>query len=234
MGRGVFAPPPIGERFGRLIVLEEVERMNANRRMRCRCDCGGEKVVGLMQLRAGKTKSCGCLHIETATRMCVARSTKHGMAKRSGRDRFWRIWVKMRERCYDRKSVNYCRYGARGVTVCDRWLDFDAFKADLYDSYLSHAAAHGVRNTTLDRYPDKRGNYEPSNVRWATYKEQTDNRDCMVLVEFRGEFHTIADWGRLTGLGGAVIANRIRKGWNVERALTEPRRITSLNKHLVS
>lgn len=89
--------------------------------------------------------------------------------------RFYSIWILMRQRCFNEKASYYEMYGGRGITVCERWLTFDKFKEDMYDTYYKHAMKYGEKQTTLERI-NVDGNYDPNNCVWATYKTQNKNR----------------------------------------------------------
>lgn len=128
----------------------------------CECSCGTKKVVNGSMLIKGRSKSCGCDKSAVTT---------HGM---SG-TKFYNKWASMLGRCYNESQERYPRYGGRGITVCERWKDFMNFYEDLYESYVSHSEIYGEKNTSLDRI-DNDGNYEPSNVRWATLEEQARNK----------------------------------------------------------
>ena len=153
-------PPLIditGQRFGRLTV---VKRYDVTRWL-CRCDCGNETYSDSYQLRKGITKSCGCLQKE----LCGNQHRKHGFTK----TRLYRIYYRMKERCYRPTNDNYKYYGGLGITVCDEWLkSFITFK----DWALSHGYAD---NLTIDRINNELG-YMPSNCRWITIQEQQKNR----------------------------------------------------------
>lgn len=122
------------------------------------------------------------------------------------------IWKNMMRRCYDPKDCRYHAYGARGIMVCERWHKHANFKADM-----------GVRpdGLTLDRI-DVNGNYEPSNCRWATLKEQGRNRRGNRFIEFGGLRLCQADWARKMGVSDGLVHGRLRRGWSIERTLTTP------------
>lgn len=148
-----------GQRFGRLTVMSDAGRNKSGAVMwRCACDCGGEAVVRCADLRAGKQKSCGCLRADN-----VAKSIHGGKGTR-----IYSIWKGMRARCYYPGHIRYKDYGGRGIKICKEWDDFVVFR--------DWALSNGYNdNLTIDRV-DVNGNYEPSNCRWATYKEQRHNR----------------------------------------------------------
>jgi len=145
-----------GKRFGRLVVLAlHPER---SRMWVCRCDCGGERIVRGSDLIRGMSKSCNCLRKE----MFAKRSTKHGLC----RSRAYQSWKGMKARCFNPRDRAYPDYGGRGITVCERWLIFENFYADMGEP---------PPGLTLDRINND-GNYEPGNCRWATASEQASNR----------------------------------------------------------
>lgn len=129
--------------------------------------------------------------------------------------RFYRRWVKMRERCQSKHSGSYERYGAKGVRVCERWQDFENFHRDMYSSFIDHVELHGVKNTTLDRINNDIG-YCPENCQWATYSEQRNNSSTAVI--YKGETATQASL-RLGGLK-TLVYKRLKSGWSIEKAFT--------------
>ena len=117
----------------------------------------------------------------------------------------------MMERCYREKSCNYASYGGRGIRVCPEWHDIEKFE--------EWVAKSGWRKgLTLDRI-DPNADYSPENCRWATAKEQANNRRNNVVLEYNGETHTIREWAELLDINKSTLKNRIWRGWNVEKAL---------------
>ena len=127
----------------------------------------------------------------------------------------YRSWDAMLQRCYNHQHRSWANYGGRGITVCERWRNsFEAFYADMGNKpTLQH---------TIDRYPEKSGNYEPGNCRWATRKEQQRNTRTNHLLTFRGETLTMAEWAERLGFGDWIIESRLRRGWTIEKTLTLP------------
>lgn len=128
--------------------------------------------------------------------------------------RLYYSWRHMKERCYNPSCHDYRHWGGRGITVCDAWKnDFLAFK----EWALANGYEEGL---TIDRI-DNDGNYEPSNCRWATRAEQSNNRRCLHYLTYEGETKTISEWSRITGINTTTIYMRINTyGWSVEKALT--------------
>ncbi len=192
-----------GLRFGRLLVLSRLPNKHEACWL-CQCDCGAKASVLGSKLRAGDTQSCGCLRREkTAERGRINRTHgKHGSPE-------YGTWAQMWNRCTNPANGNWPNYGARGITVCDRWKSFEAFLADM-----------GPRpaGTTLDRI-NNNGNYEPENCRWATVAEQNGNRRTTVWIERNDKRQSLAAWAREVGISSACLSMRLRAGWPIERAL---------------
>jgi hypothetical protein len=163
-----------GQRFGRLLVTEQQPRrsLSGGVRWHCLCDCGGETTVASWELRSGTTVSCGCFRQETsALKLRKYRRPSepiHGHARTSHRSAEYTAWRGMLARCYQPSSPSYKNYGARGITVCERWRN----------SFVSFLVDVGLKpdpRLTLDRIRNDVG-YEPGNVRWATWTQQNNNR----------------------------------------------------------
>lgn len=127
--------------------------------------------------------------------------------------RIYSIYVNMKNRCYYTNNKRYQNYGGRGIEVCDEWLNhFQAF----YDWAMSHGYSD---NLTLDRI-NVDGNYEPSNCRWVTLKEQENNRSNNHLITYNGKTQTLAQWCKERNIKYATLERRLNKyGWSIKRAL---------------
>ena len=183
--------------FWRLSPLYAHEKIEGKPvKWRCRCECGKECDVTMKLVVSGHTKSCGCLAKETVT----ARNTTHGLARVYPKT--YKSWKDMRSRCNNAKNKEYANYGGRGITVCDRWSDFDCFFSDM------GAAPEGL---TIDRI-DVNGNYEPTNCRWATVEQQANNKRSSVLITHNGQTKTLTQWAKLLGKAHGTLTYRLSKG----------------------
>jgi hypothetical protein len=143
-------------------------------------------------------------------------ATKHGMRPKYGkRHPLYSRWVSLKQRCNNPADKSYDSYGARGISVCLSWnLDYKTF----YD----WAIASGFQpNLQLDRI-DTNGNYEPSNCRWVTSKENTNNRRCTVKVLINGITMTPEEASSLSGVGTSTIKTRLQRGWSDNEAVFTP------------
>lgn len=194
-----------GKEFGETWVVVRLIEKTATSKSKwlCKCSCGNERAMGASEINGNKTQRC---------RSCTARQTftTHGMAH----SREYTSWYSMISRCYRTADKEHSNYGGRGIKVCDRWrYSFEAFIEDM-----------GPRpnNTTLDRHPDNDGNYEPNNCRWATPTEQGRNTRVNRLLEHDGRTQCMAAWADEAGMSIQSLYQRLKRGWTVERALTEP------------
>jgi hypothetical protein len=159
-------------------------------------------MVRLSDLTGGKIKSCGCLRKEIAAKSGQTNAV-HGLTK----TRIWNIWSGMKRRCVS--NPNY-----RSVTVCQEWMDFRKFYSwsmeNGYSDYL-----------TLDRI-DVYGNYTPDNCRWATHRDQENNRRNNHFLEICGCKKTISEWSDAVGVNAATISYRIKHQWPMDQIFTPP------------
>lgn len=187
-----------------LTVIGNPERRGRRTFVRCKCECGGECVLRADHVRL--KGHCGCL---TEYNLGVGMRT-HGLC----RIREYGIWSQMRSRCSNPNNVGYPFYGAKGIRVCDEWINS-------FQSFIDHIGLAPSKKHTLDRI-DSAKNYEPGNVRWATRAQQARNTSRNVFVTANNQTMTIADWSDVTGIAYHVIAYRVRNGWDHNRAVSEP------------
>lgn len=184
----------IGQRFGRLVVIERTESKYGKAHWICICDCGNTTgPVATGTLKSGHSKSCGCIQKEHAV--------KHGKSKaihRMGDTKIYRVWQAMKQRCNYPKTKYYKNYGGRGIKVCEEWeSDFTTF----YEWAMANGYEDGL---SIDR-KDVNGNYEPSNCKWSTNLEQQNNTRYNVMLTYKGETKTASQWARLLNVKRAKI-----------------------------
>lgn len=192
-----------GQVFGRLTVVQEAGIDTRGEKLwMCECECGGIVNVLSSNLRTGHTKSCGCLKYEGS-------NTKHGMYNTPEH----KAWTNMLNRCYNKNNIHYDRYGGRGITVCDRWHKFDNFYHDMRDK---------PEGMTLERIDNDKG-YSPDNCRWASVKEQANNRKTNVYITYNGRTQTISEWESELGFKHGTLWMRVNKyGWSEKKAIETP------------
>lgn len=188
-----------GKKYSRLTVVKLMPYRNKYKRavFECLCDCGNTIYCDGNNLRSGNTKSCGCYNSDSLT----IRNTVHGMSE----TREFRAWLAMKSRCYNKKCKEYKYYGSRGIKVCKRWLNgFIFFFEDM-----------GVcpENHSIDRI-NNNGNYKPSNCRWATNKQQSNNKSNNTIINYMGKKLTISQWGDEIGVNPGKISTLIWRGNN--------------------
>lgn len=190
-----------GLRYGRLVVVKETGRRDGGVLWLCRCDCGTEKEVTTHNLNRGHAKSCGCLQAETAT--------IHGHSSK----KIYSIYRAMMQRCYDKKSWMYHRYGGRGIKVCEDW-------ANNIDSFIKWSEENGYSDSLqIDRIDNDKG-YSPDNCRFVTKTVNANNTSKNIIIKVKGEALTIADAARRYGIEDSKLRQRITKlGWAPEQAI---------------
>lgn len=156
-----------GQRFGKLVVINRAGTRNREALWRCRCDCGNETLSRGGGLRGGKVRSCGCTRIEKV-RKNPPRKT-HGGRK----DRLYKVWRGIHDRCTYPSHNRYKDYGGRGITMCDEWKEYENFRTWAVENGYDPEAPRGV--CTIDRI-DVDGNYCPENCRWVSMEVQAQNK----------------------------------------------------------
>ena len=196
-----------GQVFGKLTVLSRVPATGQARWM-CRCLCGNTTQAPGYELRKGMIKSCGCSKKEFISKL----NLKHGHSRSNARSREYHSWYNMKTRCYFPSKPDYKRYGALGITVCDRWRNsFENFLADMGECPIGH---------TIDRI-DSSGNYEPSNCRWANVYQQANNKKKIIQITMNGKTQSVSEWCRELNLNHRTIRARIYTyHWDPIKALT--------------
>lgn len=206
-----------GQVFSRLTVIDRapnrIKRSGIGVvQWNCRCECGKLTIVDSGKLVGKRTKSCGCLNIDTPKLRTGKNNPvfRHGMAKSME----YRSWQCARKRVIDKNNKGYPAYGGRGIKMSDEWIDSpETFLADM---------GKRPKGTTLERI-DNDGHYCAENCRWASQTEQARNRRSTVRFFARGEEKTAAEWSEISGIPWKVIWARIRLwGWDYEKAIFEP------------
>ncbi len=195
-------------KFGLLTVLSEDERRGRRRYFRCRCECGTEKSVRIDHLKTGRTVSCGCEHSRRSrARASVMHQSNitHGASS----SRAYRIWHAIKARCLNPNTTHYRSYGGRGITICKRWMSFSNFLADMGQPPDGHE---------IERINNNLG-YKPSNCRWATRREQQNNRRSNRLLTHDGKTMTVAEWSRFLNFSHKTIRSRLDYGMSTAEAL---------------
>lgn len=202
-----------GQRFGKLTAVRIVAE-HGRRRWFCECECGGSTVTTTNKLTSGHTQTCGCTRSENMR----ASRLKHGKSRTGSVE--YEIWKGMKARCENANHSSWFRYGGLGVSVCQRWRES-------FEAFLSDMGPRPSERHSIDRYPDKDGNYEPGNVRWATDVEQARNRRNSIMLTLGDVTRTLPDWSDATGISQNVLYMRYRKNWTHERILTTPVKVRS-------
>lgn len=195
-----------GQRFGYLTVIKKAGKNKSDKILwLCKCDCGKLKIIQGASLKNGRTKSCGCLRKKGARRT-------HGFKY----TRLYCIWQGIKKRCLNKNTSNYYIYGGRGIKICDEWKnDFKSFHDWAYANGYDESAKRG--DCTIERI-DVNGNYEPSNCRWATMKEQCRNTRSNKLITYNNETRCLMDWSYIFNINYKTLLYRFKKGWTIEKA----------------
>ena len=199
-----------GRRFGRLVAIQEISpQLSPSGKpfpiWECICDCGKMVTIRKTHLVSGHTRSCGC---RKSKAISLAQKT-HGMTHTP----IYNTWILMRRRCNDKQDNAYKNYGGRGIKVCERWNKFENFLADMGPIYKP--------GLTIERR-NNNGDYCPENCCWATRDEQAVNTRRNHLFTCGGKTQPLSIWAREFHAQHTTILARLRRGWSIERAITEP------------
>ena len=207
----------IGNRYGRLVVIEERDTIKRPprsyvRRFLCQCDCGNKTIASYNNLSSGSVRSCGCLKKDCGK----------GVLEKELDDpklRLCRTWRDMKHRCNAKSGRYYNNYVKRGITVCPEWrTNFKAF----YDWAINNGY---MPTLSIDRIDNSKG-YSPDNCRWANPKMQNNNLRTNVTLTYNGITRTLREWSDITGIRFTTLHSRVNMGWDAEKILTQ-----SVRKH---
>lgn len=174
----------VGKKFGKLTVLKKVENSKRQQtRWLCLCDCGNKIIVDRTNLSINKTKtfSCGCYKKE--------RITKHNKCK----TKIYSAYIAMKQRCYNKDSKPYKYYGARGIKICNEWLNKENGFMNFYNWSMKNGWEEGLSIDRIDTNKD----YEPDNCRWVNSLIQMNNTRRNHYITYNNETHTIGEWARI-------------------------------------
>lgn len=204
-----------GQRFGRLVAVRPTGIFSRQALWECRCDCGGTVQALRGNLEKGRTQSCGCLQRESRHQRAT-----HGdlVGKRTVEYQCHQAII---QRCHNADHPAFGHYGARGISVCDRWR-FGNGGLTGFQCFLADMGRRPAWASSIDRI-DNDGPYAPENCRWATDAEQAGNQRRTNIVEWEGQKRPLYLLCRERGLSEEMVRRRIKnRGWSIQRALTTP------------
>lgn len=197
-----------GKKFNFLTVLKREKNIYGKPAFLCLCDCGKTSIVSSSDLKHSRVKSCGCMRGIGGK---IHRTT-HGLSK----TRIYKTYLSMKQRCYNKNCTAYKNYGLRGIKICDEWLND-------FKNFYQWSIENGYKNNLTIERIDFNGNYQPSNCKWATTKEQGNNTRHCVFVTIDGVTKTIKQWCEHNLIDIRVFSNRrYTLKWDLIKALTQP------------
>lgn len=198
-----------GKKFGKLTVVKFSHIKDGYSFWECKCDCENKKIIRGKYLSCGDTKSCGCLHDCSWSKI-------HGLSK----THFHYSWTNIKQRCLNKKNQAYKYYGSRGIKICDNWLKFSNFKNDMYESYLKHIKEFGEKQTTIDRINND-GNYCKENCKWSTRIEQVNNMSRNRIITYNKKTMNLMQWAKELDINYSTLYARIDNGWTIKKAFNK-------------
>lgn len=199
-----------GQKFNRLLVIEPTRLKNGKFAWKCVCDCGNTIVTQGAHLKSGKTKSCGCYKNESF----IHRNTIHGLS----RTKLNSVLYGIKSRCENPNNIGYKNYGGRGISVCDEWKGNNGL-LNFYNWAINNGYKEGLQ---IDRINND-GNYEPSNCRWITPRENLLNKRNTIFCEYNGENVSLKELSMKFGIPYKRLRSRIIDfNWDVEKAIFTP------------
>lgn len=198
-----------GMKIGRLLVLGFADRRGNKNLLywHCQCDCGQKVDVSGNSLRSGSVKSCGCYQHECRVSRMSKIATTHGLSK----TREYTIWGKMKARCYNKNDTAYLNYGGRGIKICERWKNsFLSFFKDMGNCPVGFS---------IERI-DNDGDYEPDNCKWASHKEQSNNRRSNIKIAAYGEIKSLKEWSEVLNIPEFRLYRRYACGVSMDKLLS--------------
>ena len=204
----------LNQKFGRLTVISQEQSKCGKTIWKCLCDCGNLTNVTSTNLTCGRINSCGCIRKEQITKRNITHNQRHTY--------LYEVWKGMKQRCYNSKSKAFKNYGARGITVCEKWKnDFQSFYDWSYaNGYTPDNQKDEKTKLTIDRI-DVNRNYEPSNCRWVDRKTQASNKRTTKLITINEETKCLNEWFRVLKVNAWDYYKRIKNGMTPEQALTK-------------
>ena len=185
--------------FNKLTAIKFAYIKNGKTYWECECECGNKKIVRADSLQNGTIKSCGCARNNPRS---------HGFCG----TKIYKRWEDMKARCLNHNNKHYKDYGGRGITICQEWLsDFMNF----YNWAINNGYSDSL---SIDRI-DVNGNYEPSNCRWVTMKNQMRNTRLTHYIEYNGEKHCVSEWLEILGITNRSVANKLYAGYPLEKII---------------
>lgn len=209
------------QRFGKLIAIKINGQLQSRTAWLCRCDCGKLTTVRATSLLAGYTTSCGCHRMQTALINIEGAALKHGQFIKGKPSKEYTSWSQMIQRCHNPNNLSYPKYGGAGISVANRYRFGEGGKTGV-ECFLEDIGKAPTPNHSVDRYPNKAGNYEPGNIRWASKQEQARNTNRNRYITYNGKTLIAQEWADLTGIGSATIRRRLQLKWSISDTLTTP------------